>query len=584
MSWQLRYEVDGETRVVTLEGERIQIGRSKDSAVQLPDYSVSRRHAVLERDGADWLVRDLRSTNGIQVNDETASRTRLRLGDRIKIGVFELDVELQREPVPSPPPVDTGFSGQPTVPEVGSLMQEPATPAQVWALPELPAESTPDVEEPALANATIVRPLASFSADYGLDGGGGAVDSSAVRKREALDHAYSSQIFGFLTRLGHLLITAETVDAVLERITEIAFEALPVDRGFILLRSESGSLDCALKRDETGVVIRPTGDVPLSRTMLEAVMRERVALLTYDALSDQRLAAQESVRLHQIRAAMCAPLWSGDRIIGVMQLDSPHQVGRFTEQDVDLLTALANYTAVAIERLENARKAAFEREVRSRLERYHSPSVIEAVLAEESTDTAGGVRGLERAQVSVLFADVVGFTAFSEQAAPEEVAALMRRFFTHAAEAIFATGGTLDKFIGDCVMAFFGAPMAQPDHALRAVDAAVRIQHAVASWERPAGETAAVPLAIRIGINSGPVVVGDIGSDRRVDYTVLGNTVNVAARLESSVASPGEVVIGAETYRQLDGQVPCTSLGDIRLKGLRREIEAFRVALDQARV
>lgn len=247
--------------------------------------------------------------------------------------------------------------------------------------------------------------------------------------------------------------------------------------------------------------------------MLEEVMRERVALMTFDALSDRRLAGTESMRIHQIRAAMCTSLWSGEKLIGVMQLDTPHHTGSFTEPDVDLLATLANYCAVAIGRNRHAHEAEFQRDVRARLERYRSPVVIEEVM--KGSDSDEGIRRLKKAEVSVLFADIVGFTPFSEKAEPEQVAELMEAYFTHAVEAIFSTGGTLDKFIGDCVMAFFGAPMAQPDHALRAVRAAVRIRDALDAWNGERRALGLQEIASRIAINSGPVVVGDIGSNRR---------------------------------------------------------------------
>ncbi|MEM1206697.1 MAG: adenylate/guanylate cyclase domain-containing protein, partial [Acidobacteriota bacterium] len=371
-------------------------------------------------------------------------------------------------------------------------------------------------------------------------------------------------------------------DEILRHVMEIAFEVFPVDRGFLLLRDlESGELVCELMRLNHRVELRPSGEVPISTTMLEAVMRERVALLTYDALSDQRLAGTESVRIHQIRAAMCAPLWSGEKIIGVIQLDSPHHTGTFTEPDVDLLATLANYCAVAIERNRNAREAEFQRQLRNRLARYHSPAVIEEVMQEgkvpEGASPEGGLQKLKKAEVSVLFADIVGFTAYSETSQPEEVAELMERYFTYAVEAIFAYGGTLDKFIGDCVMAFFGAPMQQEDHAYRAVAAAAKIREELQGWNAERQSEGLDPVSTRVAINTGPVVVGDIGSNRRVDYTVLGNTVNVAARLEEKVASPGDIVLGELTFQQLGGRIPTSPLGDFQLKGLSRKIAAHKV-------
>ncbi|MEM8934500.1 MAG: adenylate/guanylate cyclase domain-containing protein, partial [Acidobacteriota bacterium] len=391
-----------------------------------------------------------------------------------------------------------------------------------------------------------------------------------------LDQAYASNVFGVLARLAKLLIATESDEEILRHLMDVAFEVFPVDRGFILLREDDGdALRCELSRSGTDVEYRPSGPVPISDTMLQAVMRERVALLTYDALSDQRLAGTESVRIHQIRAAMCTPLWSGEKIIGVLQLDTP-QMGTFTEPDVDLLATLANYGAVAIERNRNARDAEFQREVRNRLQRYHSPAVIEQVL-QDDLSAGNEASRLRRAQVTVMFSDIVGFTAYSEHADPEEVAELMERYFTYAVEAIFRHGGTLDKFIGDCVMAFFGAPFEYPDHAFRAVKTAIDMRTDLATWNAERRAKGLSEVLVRTAINTGPVVVGDIGSNRRVDYTVLGNTVNVTARLEERVAKPGDIVLGDATHQALAGRVPTEALGGFQLKGLSQEIQAHRV-------
>jgi adenylate cyclase len=283
----------------------------------------------------------------------------------------------------------------------------------------------------------------------------------------------------------------------------------------------------------------------------------------------------ESIRIHQIKAAMCVPLWSGEKIIGVLQVDTPFHAGSFNEQDLDLLTALANFAAVAVERLRNAKIAEFERQVRGRLERYHSPAVIESIVQREGAVDAGG--GVKAAEVTVLFADLAGFTALSEKLGPEEVSSILEGYFTHAVEAIFEEGGTLDKFIGDCVMAFFGAPVAQADHAQRAVRAALKILREQDKWNADRAAAGEPTLEMRIAINSGPVVVGDVGSNRRVDYTVLGNTVNVAARLEGYVGEAAEVTIGGETRRLLGDDFPTESMGEFQLKGLQKKIQAFRV-------
>jgi adenylate cyclase len=444
----------------------------------------------------------------------------------------------------------------------------------------MPAERQAARREEVLGNATIVRPLSEFAAAYGLQDLGTAAGTAArPAPPKTGEEAYADRMFGFLTRLARILIVADSIDEVLAQVLDIAFEAFPVDRGFILLADDSGELVCEIMRVGERVELHPAGEVPVSRTMLRTVLEERVALVTFDAQADQRLSGGQSILLHQIRAAMCAPLWSGsrsgDRVVGVIQVDSPVQVGAFGEPDLDALTTLANYVAVAVERTRWARQAELDRQVRLRLERYHSPAVIEEVLRGKEAEP--GARRLRLAEATVLFADLVGFTSFAESAPPEHVAELLDHFLNLAVEAIFRAGGTLDKFIGDCVMAFFGAPVAQPDHAERAVQAAMEIQRGLAAWNADREAQGLPGFQARVALNSGPVVVGDIGSARRVDYTVLGNTVNVAARLEAFVAKPGDVVIGPRTFDLLAGAVPTEALGEFQLKGLQQRISAYRV-------
>ncbi|KAB2964128.1 MAG: FHA domain-containing protein [Thermoanaerobaculia bacterium] len=549
---RVRWSHQGREEVRSLSRDEIRIGRGTENDIVLPDFSVSRRHAVLSREPEGWAVTDQGSTNGVLVNLVTVKRALVRAGDRIKIGNFELAVE-------EAPEERRSTAEAPTVHVAGIATAAAAPP-------------------PSIGTQTIVRSLAEFSEQYGLDPAGKASGAARLDKRKALEAAYSTKIFGFMTRLAQLLIRSESVDEVLARVFELAFEALPVDRGFILLRNErTGENVCEISRVKDRIEYRPQGDVPVSRTMVEQVIRDRVALLTYDAQSDQRLAGGESIRIHQIRAAMCAPLWSGEKIIGVLQLDTPFHAGTFTEQDLDLLAALANFAAVAVERLRNAEAAERERQVRARLERYHSPSVLESIVAADPEAAETVVGRVKLVDATVLFADLAGFTALSEKLEPAEVAEMLEGFFTPAVEAIFREGGTLDKFIGDCVMAFFGAPVAQADHAPRAVRAALAILDAQETWNAERAARGQPTLDVRIAINSGPVVVGDVGSRKRVDYTVLGNTVNVAARLEAYVGEAGQVTIGGETHRQLGGALPTEPLGEFQLKGLEQRVTAHRV-------
>ncbi len=547
----LRTVVEGQERRVPLAVRDVRIGRGLENELVLPDFSVSRNHALVTRDGERWLIRDLASTNGLKLNGRTVEEAPLGAGDRVAVGIFELTVEgLAAAQPPALPPA------QP-VGQTGGQTRGPATP--------LPTSLKTLEEE--LGSATLVRPIATISAEFGLVEGSAAVGSG-------LDPAQARRVVGYLTRLASALLAAGTVDEVLERVMDLAFEALPVERGFILLRDEDGEIRCELAREKERKQVRPTGQVPVSRTILDTVIQQRVAILTHDAQSDHRFAAGESIRIHSIRAALCVPFWSAQDILGVLQVDSPLYAGSLDRDDLDFLTAVANYGAVAVERLRNAERVKVEQELRSRLERYHSPAVLEEVVRRGEGAPLGRLRP---AEVTVLFADLVGFTALSERLPPGEVARLLDIFFTGAVEAVFAAGGTLDKFIGDCIMAFFGAPIAQVDHAQRAVAAAIGMREALARGNTERLAQGLEPLECRIALNSGPVVVGDVGSARRVDYTVLGNTVNVAARLEQGVARPGDIVLGQETHRLLAGAVAAEPLGELRLRGLQRTSTAARL-------
>jgi adenylate cyclase len=304
------------------------------------------------------------------------------------------------------------------------------------------------------------------------------------------------------------------------------------------------------------------------------VAEQQVSLMTSNALEDARLLGGKSIAIHGIRSAMCVPLWNRQRVIGAVQVDSPIHIGSFTEEDLDLITALANFAAVAIERAQLSEKIEQERKIRSKLERYHSPAVIDEIVKGVVTTDETEIRN---AEVSIMFADISGFTTISETKKPEEVSEFLSHFFGCAVESIFAYGGTLDKFIGDAVMAFFGAPIPQEDHADRAVLAGLMMLRLVEEWNAERAKTNLPAVRIRIGINSGPAVVGNVGTEKRVDYTVLGSTVNIASRLESGVAKPGQLVISNNTLERMLGSFNTEPLGEFALKGLQQKMPVYAV-------
>jgi len=531
---QVLFEAEGRSQVYTLVRDQASIGRASDNDIVLNDFSVSRRHAYLKHENGEWVLQDNHSTNGIRVNDRHVPNAPVGNGDRAVIGTFTL--RFQEEPVEA----------------------------------ETPAKRMMD------STSTCIRPIAEFNKDFGLEKGSALVssDSTAGRKRVVLDVAYKNKVFEILVQVAKTLISLDDLETVLDKVMDLIFEYLPIDRGFLLLE-EHGDLSLRISRFKSGQRMSTDGTLPYSRTIVDMVVRDKVAVLTSDAQRDERFEAGQSIRLQQIRSAMCAPLWNRDSVIGVIHVDSPLHVGTFTERDLDLLTALANFAAVAIERARLHDRVAEEKRIRGRLERYHSPQVVDEIIAD--VQATGSFKEVRTKTVTILFADLVGFTSWSEKMEAAELARILNRFFTLASDAIFSQDGTIDKFVGDAVMAFFGAPIDQPDHPARAAAAALKLREEVAAWNQERAEQGSFPLEVRMALNTGETIVGEIGSARRVEYTVVGNAVNVAARMEEFVAMPGDIVVGPLTYEAIKDVYRVAQLGFFALKGVSTQIPLYKL-------
>ena len=531
---QIHYVDLGVPRVTDLKAE-MSIGRTEGNDLVLNHPSVSRKHARVEARTNHWWIVDLKSTNGVKVNGNLITEAQLNAGDKILVGSVQLDIKAM-------PSVE--FTGE-------SMFDNPS--------------------------GTVIRRISDFNSEFGLDLGEMAEPHiSGVRPpsepgMKPEPSVTREKIFQVLVQVARSLLQTEELQDLLNTVMDMIFKYLPVERGLIILFDEEGNPVPRLTKFIEGA---DAHDIPISRTILKMVAEQQIALMTSNALEDARLLGGKSIAIHGIRSAMCVPLWNRQRVIGAVQVDSPIHIGRFTEEDLDLLTALANFAAVAIERAQLAEKIEQERKIRSKMERYHSPAVIDeivkGVVAADETE-------IRNAVVSILFADISGFTTVSETKKPEEVADFLSTFFSAAVDAIFAYGGTLDKFIGDAVMAFFGAPIPQDDHADRAILAGLMMQDRIDKWnaERDAGGLP--PVRVRIGINSGPAVVGNVGTEKRVDYTVLGSSVNIASRLESGVAKPGQLVISQNTLEHVVGSFETEPLGDFALKGLQQKMPVFAV-------
>lgn len=227
-------------------------------------------------------------------------------------------------------------------------------------------------------------------------------------------------------------------------------------------------------------------------------------------------------------------------------------------------------------RMESVMRRTQETERMRRLfARYTSEEVVEEILKSGEVNLTG-----EKREVTILFADIRSFTSVSESVPPEQVMSMLNHVLGEMADAVLACQGTLDKFLGDGLMAVFGAPVHHDDDARRAIEAALQMLEAVRLRnELPGMRT----LEVGIGINSGMVVAGSLGNSRRTEYTVVGDAVNVAARL-CALAGPGEILVGERTVRLLDDTSQFEELAPVRLKGKAQPVPLFRVTPETVEV
>src|SRR5690349_128264 len=485
---------DGDQVFGLTRGAALTVGRALSSDVALLDPTVSRRHASLVADESGIELNDLGSSNGTFVNGERVEHARIAIGDVLTFGKLSFNVS---ESPASENGADTGVRFAPTI---------------------VRQRAVPDARE-------------AFAQALKASGSQLVVDETAI---VLPDEQRVRQKLALLLEVSKALTRAPDVATLLEKISEIVFQILDVDRFAILLLDESQDLIPSIARDRAGASLGRTVPLSIARKAIE----EKVAILSDNAPEDLRFAGQSIVH-QQVRSAVCAPLVGTEsRVLGVLYVDSLTSAHRFNEDDLDFVVAFSGIVAVAIENSRFAERIRHETLVRSNFERFFSPGMAARIAGSPDAIALGG----ERRSVAVLFADIRDFTPLSAAMVPDETATLLTEFFTEMVECVFKHGGTLDKFIGDAVMAQWGAPITEADDADRALDAAVDMIRSLEKlnvrWQlqnRP-------QLKIGIGLNYGEAFAGNIGSERRLEFTVIGDTVNTASRL-CAWAEGGEILL-----------------------------------------
>jgi len=280
----------------------------------------------------------------------------------------------------------------------------------------------------------------------------------------------------------------------------------------------------------------------------------------------------KSMILNRIGSAIVAPLLHNNDILGVLWLDS-ETLAQFQPKDMEIVTAIAAQAAMFIEITILGKKIEQEIVNRERFSRLLSPNVAKRVLSGALEVKKGGQLVEE---CTVFNSDIRGFTRMSEGANPAGVVDMMNEYFEQMVEVVFKYEGTLDKFMGDGIMALWGAPVVHPDDALRSVSCALEQMDVLARFNRRRVEENHEALAIGIGIHTGPLVAGYIGSSKALSYTVIGDVANTSARV-CGIAAPGQVLISEATLAKLQNKVEVEELPPANLKGKEKPFRIFNV-------
>ncbi len=500
------------------------LGRHPDQDVQVMDPLVSKEHLVIEQLAGEWYLRDLDSRNGTWVNGERVrGRVKIANNDRVLVGTTHL-VFVNRGDRRSTTEHNVTIGSGLESSIQGSLYRESAEEF-------LPVDLIASVE-------TLKR-------DY-----------------EKLRLA---------SRLHREIAFDVRLEVLLPRILDHLFTLFKADRGVILLGDAENQLQPRAVRARG----QDEGDesIQLSQTILNKVLTERAAVLTRDAQMDDRFQRAQSVIIQGIRSTMCVPLLARDAsVIGVIHLDSLVVANAFTEKDLGMLQAAALQAAIAIENSRLVERIEREALTRQKLEKMMSPNLVERVVKGDIQIQKGG----ELRDCVVLFTDIRGFTQLAEQISPHGVTSLLNEYFELLVDVVFEHEGTLDKFLGDGLMAIWGAPVADPDAAEKSLRCAVEMQQAVSrlnSLRRLDGKT---PIWTGIGIDKGMAIAGCVGSSKTMSYTAIGPTVNTASRL-CAAASPGEILVSDAVWTAAPGAVAGTRREPLQLKGISQPVVPWSI-------
>ncbi|MDP1923033.1 MAG: adenylate/guanylate cyclase domain-containing protein [Myxococcales bacterium] len=565
--WQLVINGPGyfDTKYDLPEGTT-HVGRADENDIVLSGDLVSRKHANFHVTGNALVFEDLGSRNGSRLNgDKVVGTSPMKPGDVVAVGENSLVV---RQPTTAETAatemVDAGGGG--AVRRFGRgvdvshavLMARDIQDSIVRRVLDNSLPFEVDDHEPPPVPNKVKRRAASDTDE----------NEAAEVRSDGPSYPVAFHSLVMLFRVAERLATAPTLQSFLDDTTDTVMKRVGASTGVVLVRHPTGVLVPAAVRHAKKL---SKGEVPVSDAIVEAALAQGQAIAVADVRDDSRFAERDSVVLYGIDQVLCVPIGQKAPFDGVLYLNRTQVNDEPIEALLDVCTALAQLLQTAMHKF-SARPPTGDR-LRSALERFHGPDIVERRVGELAQKTVR-LSQLEEKQVTVLFADIAGFTDLAFKLKPEQVADLLSEFYKVATPLIFSFEGTVDKFVGDSVMALFGAPYGKGDDAIRAVRSAMALK---AEWERamqkrPENER----LLLKVGLTTGKVLAGSVGSEARLDYTAIGEPVNVASWLCQS-AEAGQVLITGKTLAAVGARFDVTPLGERPLLGSRVRTAIFEV-------
>lgn len=502
-----------------VKSDVISIGRKPDNDIVLTDIFVSRNHCEIYYDNDDYYILDKKSKFGVIVNGKKVDKAKLTSGDEIKLGntiLYFLDEK-------------DSLSKKKRNDKMASF--DPLNELEIMV-------SSYDEEDDRFSDIREIL---------------GKIKVKEIEIGRRLKN------YELMYKVGTMINSIFNMDVLLKIIMSLALDVVNGDFGFIFIIDQDGSYKYVTKNINSP-------DELVLKDHIKRLEKEKKTFILKDG-------DIKKLNLKNVNSLIVNPLLSKNQdLLGAIYIGKNELSNAFNSETIEFLEIFSSYVGISIDNSLLFQKIKKEEDIKNNLKRYLSDQVVETI-SEETTLQLGG----KEEDISVMFIDIRSFTPLSSNLEAQQVVEILNSFFTFVSEYIFKYNGTLDKFIGDCVMVIFGAPIQSSKHADEAVQCALDIKKAyLKEFKKSIKKRFKIDMDIGIGINSGIAIVGNIGTPKRMDFTAISDTVNVAERIES-VSKNSQVLISPWTKEKLKGKYKIEEVGEKQLKGKAKPIMVYEV-------